>query len=223
VLYALGDPLSFLLLLVSFVVAVTILGWVSALVASRAGERTVAAERRTSPDPRRHLDPFGVVAAAIAGVGYAKPVPSPDRRRTGARVAMLLSGPLVTMAIGFGSLVAFRLAGGLTRGSGLTIALQYGASGDLVLRALLLFGLSCVFVAALSLVPIPPLPGGQLLFGLVPRTPGWQKAEHQLAERGIGVAVLLALLIIPLGGPQALLPVLLDTLVSPLVGLVTGG
>ena len=221
-LYALGDPLSLLLLLVSFVVAVTALGWVSALVASRTGERT-AAEGRTSPDPRRHLDPFGVVAAAIAGVGWAKPVHAPDRRRTGARIATLLSGPLVTMVLGVGSLVAFRLAGGRTSGTGLTLVLQYGASGDLLLRALLLFGLSCVFVAALSLVPIPPLPGGQLLFGLAPQTPGWQKAEHQLAERGIGVAVLLALLIIPLGGPQALLPVLLDTLVSPLVGPVTGG
>ncbi len=222
-LYALGDPLSLLLLLLSFVIAVTVLGWVSALVASRAGERTAAAERRTSPDPRRHLDPFGLVAAAIAGVGWGKPVPAPDRSRRAARTITLLSGPLLTLALGLSVLVAFRLAGGRGPQSGLTLALQYGASGDLLLRALMLFGLSCVFVAALSLVPIPPLPGGQLLFGLAPRTLGWQKAEHQLAERGIGIAVLLALLLIPLGGPQALLPVLLDTLVSPLVALVTGG
>ena len=79
------------------------------------------------------------------------------------------------------------------------------------------------FVAALSLVPLPPLDGGRLLFALAPRTPGWQKAEYQLDERNIGVAVLLALLLIPLGGPQALLPVLLDTVVGPLVDLVTGG
>ena len=42
-------------------------------------------------------------------------------------------------------------------------------------------------------------------------------------ERNIGVAILLALLLIPLGGPQALLPTLLDTVVGPLVALVTGG
>ena len=39
----------------------------------------------------------------------------------------------------------------------------------------------------------------------------------------LGIAVLLALLLIPLGGPQALLPVLLDTVVGPLADLVTGG
>ena len=76
---------------------------------------------------------------------------------------------------------------------------------------------------ALSLVPLPPLDGGRLLFALAPRSPGWQKAEYQLDERNIGIAVLLALLLIPLGGPQALLPVLLDTLAGPLLDRVTGG
>ena len=40
---------------------------------------------------------------------------------------------------------------------------------------------------------------------------------------GLALAVLLALMLIPLGGPQALLPTLLDTVVGPLVALVTGG
>jgi hypothetical protein len=61
------------------------------------------------------------------------------------------------------------------------------------------------------------------MFALAPRTSGWQKAEYQLDERNIGVAVLLALLLIPLGGPQALLPVLLDTVAGPIVDRVTGG
>jgi membrane-associated protease RseP (regulator of RpoE activity) len=86
-----------------------------------------------------------------------------------------------------------------------------------------MLGLMHVYVGALSLVPLPPLDGGRLLFALAPRSPGWQKAEHQLDERGIGIAVLLALLLIPLGGPQALLPVLLDTIVGPLADLATGG
>ena len=85
-----------------------------------------------------------------------------------------------------------------------------------------MLGLMNVYVGALSLVPLPPLDGGRLLFALGPRTAGWQKAEYQLDERNIGVAVLLALLLIPLGGPQALLPTLLDTLAGPLVRLVTG-
>ncbi len=219
--YALGDPLSFVVLVLSFLVAATVHGWVQALVAARTGDRRPAADGRTRLDPRRHVDPFGAVAAAIAGVGWAKPVEPPDRRRRGALVAVLLSGAVANLVVGFASLVAFRLAGGGVGGTTVEM-LQRGISGDPLLRSLLLFGLMNAFVGLLSLVPLPPLDGGRLLFALAPRTSGWQKAEYQLDERNIGIAVLLALLLIPLGGPQALLPVLLDTVLAPLVDLVAG-
>ncbi len=167
------------------------------------------------------------MAAAIAGVGWARPVEPPDRRRRGALVAVLLSGAVANLVVGFAVLVAFRLAGGSVTGT-TVLLLQRGVGeglfggGELLLRVLLMLGLMNVFVGALSLVPLPPLDGGRLLFALAPRTPGWQKAEYQLDERNIGIAVLLALLLIPLGGPQALLPVLLDTVVGPLADLVTG-
>ena len=225
-LYALGDPVSFVVLVLSFLVAATLHGWVQALVATRTGDRRPAMEGRTRPDPRRHVDPFGAVAAAIAGVGWARPVEPPDRRRRGALVAVLLSGAVANVVVGFALLVGVRvLTGGVT---GMTVQLlQYGVGqglggGDLLARVLLMLGLMNVYVGALSLVPLPPLDGGRLLFALAPRTTGWQKAEYQLDERNIGVAVLLALLLIPLGGPQALLPVLLDTVVGPLADLVTG-
>ena len=223
-LYALGDPVSLVILLVSFVVAVTLHGWVQSVVARRHGDRQVVAERRTAPDPRRHLDPFGAVAAAIAGIGWAKPVDPPDRRRRGALVQVLLAGAVVNIAVGLGALVAVGAVSGIAGVVGPSLLLQSGVGGGgLGTRALLLFGLANLMTGLLSLVPIPPLDGGRLLFGLAPRTPGWQKAEYQLDERNIGIAVLLALLLIPLGGPQALLPTILDTLAGPLVRLVTGG
>lgn len=222
-LRALGDPVSLLVLVVSFVLAVTVHGWVQSLVASRTGDRRPQMEGRTSPDPRRHVDPFGAVGAAIAGIGWAKPLDPPDGRRSkGALVAVLLSGAIANLVLGFAALAAFRLVGGRVLGAS-TLQLQFGVSGDLLPKALLLFGLMNVFVGLLSLVPLPPLDGGRLLFALAPRTPGWQKAQYQLDERNIGIAVLLALLLIPLGGPQALLPLVLDTLAGPLVDLVTGG
>ena len=222
-LYALGDPVSLVILLLSFVFAVTLHGWVQSVVARRHGNRTVVAERRTAPDPRRHLDPFGAVAAAIAGIGWAKPVDAPDRRNRGALVQVLLVGAVVNLAVGLGALVALGAVSGVAGLVGPSLLLQSGIGGDLGARALLLFGLANLMTGLLSLVPIPPLDGGRLLFGLAPRTPGWQKAEYQLDERNIGIAVLLALLLIPLGGPQALLPTILDTLAGPLVRLVTGG
>jgi Zn-dependent protease len=223
VLYALGDPLSLVLLLLSFLAAVTLHGWVQSLVARRRGDRTVVGERRTAPDPRRHLDPFGAVAAAIAGYGWAKPVEPPDRRNRGGRVTVLLSGALANLAVGLAGLAGFGVVYGSLGSGSVSSVLQYGAGVDLVPRTLLLLSLANLMTGLLSLVPIPPLDGGRLLFGLAPRTPGWQKAEYQLDERNIGIAVLLALLLIPLGGPQALLPTLLDTVAGPLVRLVTGG
>jgi Zn-dependent protease len=223
VLYALGDPLSFVLLVLSFVVAVTLHGWVQSALAARAGDRQVVQSGRTRPDPRHHVDPFGAIAAAIAGIGWAKPVeldgPAPQRTV----VTVLLSGAVVNLVVGAVALAGFRLLGGGVPGAS-TLQLQRGLPlEDLVLRALLLFGLMNVFVGALSLVPLPPLDGGRLLFALAPRTAGWQKARYHLIEQNIGVAVVLALLLIPLGGPQALLPTLLDTLLGPLLDLVTDG
>jgi Zn-dependent protease len=227
VLYALRDPLSFVVLLVSFLVAVTLHGWVQAVVAARVGLRAPAAEGRTAPDPRRHLDPFGAIAAAISGIGWAKPVAAPDRRRRGPLLAVLLSGPAVNVLLGLAVLavvpVVAAATGSLFGFVDPTRLLQTGIGGDLLPRVLLLFGLSNLMVGLLSLVPIPPLDGGRLLFALGPRSVGWQKAEYHLDERNIGVAVLLVLLLIPLGGPQALLPAVLDTVAGPLVRLITGG
>ena len=225
-LQALGDPVSLLLLLIGFLLAVVVQGMTTAVLATRLGDARPRAEGRLTPDPRRHVDPFGAVAGLIAGTGWAKPFDVPDRRRRGALVTVLLTGPVLNIALGLGLLVGFRVASGTSGalpGRGYVTLLQFGVGGPLSLRALLLIGLSLLFFGALSLVPLPPLPGGFLLFGLGPRSPGWQKAEYQLVERNIGVAVLLALLLIPLGGPQALLPTLLDTAVGPLVAVVTGG
>ena len=167
-LYALGDPLSLLVLLASFVLAVTLHGWVQSTV------------------------------------------------------AVLLSGSVANLVVGLAALVGFRLAGGLATGAS-SSQLQYGVSGDLLPKVLLLLGLMNVFVGLLSLVPLPPLDGGRLLFLLAPRTTGWQKAYYQLEERNIGVAVVLALLLIPLAGSRPLVLFVLDTIARPLLDLVTGG
>ena len=220
-LRALGDPVSFLLLVVSFLVAVTAHGWVQSVVADRNANRQPRAEGRLVPDPRRHVDPFGAIAGLIAGIGWARPIELPPRTRRGALLAVSLSGPLVNLLLGIGALVVVRVLAGPAPAS--ATVLQLGIGGDLAARAALLFGLMNLYVGVLSLVPLPPLDGGRLLFGLGPRSAGWQKAEYYLVEQNIGLVALLVLLLLPLGGPQALLPTVLDTLVAPIVRLVTGG
>lgn len=221
-LYALGSPLSFLVLVVSFVVAVTVHGWVQARAAHRAGEREPSQQQRLAPDPRRHVDPFGAIAAAVSGTGWSRQVELTGRRGVAGTAAVLLAGAVANAVLGVGSLLALRAAGGFTEQVSM-LDLQYGREGDLLLVALYLFGLSNLAVALLSLVPIPPLPGGQLLLAVAPRTRGWQQARYRLVEQNIGTAVLLALLLLPLGGPRPLLPTLLGTVLGPALRPVTGG
>lgn len=221
-LYALASPLSLLLLLGSFLVAVTLYGTVGALVADRTGQRQVRAEGRRAPDPRRHLDPFGAVAALLAGFGWGKRLPAPDRQRRGALLAVVSVPSAVLVAVGLALLVAFAAVSGLPPPAASSL-LQDGAPPLAALDELLLLaGLMHLYVGVLALVPLPPLPGAQLLFALAPRTRGWQQAEYQLDERNIGTVVVLLLMVLPLAGRQPLLPYLLDVVLDPVVQLVAG-
>lgn len=217
-LYALGDPVSFVLLVVLFVTWATLAGWLTALAVARTGLREAG---RGRPDPRRQVDPFGTVGAAVAGFGWARPVEVPEHRRGNRMAFALLTGPLVVLALGLAILAGFGSAYGAVPGE--AQLLQQGAGAvPLDQEAWALAGLMGTYVGALSLVPLPPLPGGLALFAIAPRSSGWQKARYQLVERNLGVAALLVLLLLPLGGPQALLPTLLDTVLDPLVRAVSG-
>ncbi|MDP9100749.1 MAG: hypothetical protein M3N21_01160 [Actinomycetota bacterium] len=221
-LWAVGDLRSFLLLLVGFVLAIVVRGVVQATVAARNGDRGPANEGCLRPDPRRHLDPFGAIAAALAGVGWGRALGRVDRRRTSAAVLLTVLPGVVVLAAGLLLLRGFRASTGLSLGGGTTILLRQGAPFALPDRALLLVGVVFVFVGLLSLVPLHPLDGSRLLFTLAPRTAGWQKAEYYLVEQNYGIGVLLVLLV-PLGGGRSLMLTLLDAVGTPLVRLATGG
>ena len=247
-----AHPPALLVLLGSFLVGITLHGVVQGgvlrIVSGRGSGggrlRAVGSERPEQfrkADPRVHIDPFGIVAAGISGLGWGKPVPLPSTgargRRTGAVVAVALSGPIANVALGVGLLLAWRAlkgpvggpAGGqlplLTHLGGAAYYLQHGLSlsGTPFATGLYLAGCSQVYLGALSLVPLPPLDGGRLLFALAPRQHTWQQAEFQLVERNIGMVILLVALLIPLGGSVSLLPRLLDLVLTPLITAVSGG
>ena len=132
----------------------------------------------------------------------------------------------MNLVLGVALLLTYRFGygrGAWTGGAATTLQHGFPNGVELAPTALLVCGASQLYLGVLSLVPLPPLDGGRLLFAVCPQTLGWQKVQYQLVERNIGVAVLLALLIVPLGGPVPLLPQLLDSILAPVLTALTGG
>lgn len=227
-LFALSQPFSLVVLLLSFLVGVVLHGAVQALFAARFGDTGPRTAGRLSLDPRRHLDPFGTIGAALAGLGYARPVEVEVRayRSRGRFLLTVLSGSLVNLAIGVGALALYAAAGGssevFTFDALLSTLVREGFPETSLQVALLLVGLSQLGLGLLSLVPLPPLDGGRLLFTLGPAGDGWRKARHYLEEQNIGTAVVLALLLLPLAGTRPLLLFVVDSVASPLLRLAFG-
>jgi Zn-dependent protease len=82
------------------------------------------------------------------------------------------------------------------------------------------FAMMNLACALLALLPIPPLEMGVVLWSRLPRTPGPRRVAFHLLEESWGVAVVLVLLLLPLGGQLPLLLVLIDALADPLLGLL---
>lgn len=216
-LRALGSPLAFLGLLVGFLLAVVIQAYVQAAAARALGDRP--AFRRLG-GVRRVIDPFGAVAAALAGPGWGVTPDIPLRSR-GRLALALLSGPVAVAGAGLLALLAFVLVGGPAEalpGSGPGTMLG-GVEGDAAPVFFLALGLELLGMAALALVPLPPLPGWRLLELASTGSVGWQRAREYLVEKNLGVLALLILLILPLGSSTPLLLGIVDTAVGSLLDL----
>ncbi len=223
-LYALGNPPALLVLVLSFVAAILTQGVVQAFVAARLGERGPAQEGRLRPDPRRHLDAFGAIAAALAGIGWGRPIPLGSRVGRARLAAIQLTGPLALVVGGVALLVAAGAADPAYRlGAGQFSAALHGAFGfaSPLPAALVTAGAVVLGVGLLGLIPIPPLPGGAVLFAYAPRGGGWGRARYYLQEQHWGVGVLLLLLLLPLAGREPLLLFVVDAVASLLLGVVS--
>lgn len=213
-LRALGHPLSFLALLVGFLLAVVLSRAAQLLALRVAGQRT---DLKDASDVRRALDPYGAVAGLLAGPGWGSvAIPTGIRPPLG-RVLALLAGPVVVGAVGLGVLSLYDRTDLLPLLG--PSAVLNGVSGSAAQVIVLCVGLQMLGMAVLALVPLPPLPGWAVLDRLAPRSPNWDKARFWLVERSIGVVVLLVLLLFPLGGG---VPLLLSV-VDGLSGLLLGG
>ena len=165
-------------------------------VANLFGDPTAKNQGRVTLNPIAHIDPFGTIILPIllffmAGFifGYAKPVPVDPRNFKNPRRDMIwvaLAGPGANILLAFMGAMLIPFA----------LNLPDAAATFLVqnLNNLMIF--NCL-LAVFNLLPVPPLDGGKVAVGLLPRRMAIKYA--QLERYGIFI-VIGVIMILPMAG-----------------------
>jgi Zn-dependent protease len=202
VLFALVHPVAFVALVASFLLGIVVRAVAIRFTAKRLG----LADREDSVVPRlrEDIDPFGAVAAAIAGMGWGKMLSVddiPQFRGRGRAATVFLAGPLSCLVLAQVFFVAYVLAypfGFLAEPS----LVLHGVDGAVGQQILLSFAVGLLSFGILELIPIPPLDGFGVLWYAM-RRPGksmqWMRLWFE--HKNVGVVILLVISLFPLGSP----------------------
>jgi len=185
--------ISFILGISYLIIAITIHEFAHAFAADRLGDPTARAAGRLTLNPFAHIDPVGTVALPLAllllsggsfAYGWGKPTPfDPYNLENPRRDAGIISvaGPLSNIALAIVISIAIRF-------------LPYTFSIFLIPLILTNIG-----IAIFNLIPVGPLDGQKILFGLLPRDLAY---EFQSVMSRYGTLILI-MMIFPFFGGEA--------------------
>ncbi len=161
-----------------------------AWAADRLGDYTARYLGRVSLNPIQHIDPIGTIVFPLLQfftrlplIGWAKPVPvNPAHLRNPRRDQALISlaGPVSNLLAGISAFVLLAiikhlspLANGLLINMVITRSIPHHASAVAPLVGILYFVLIInLALAVFNLIPIPPLDGHWMLYGVLPYNAG---------------------------------------------------
>ncbi len=180
---------SLLLMAPPILLALTFHEYAHAYVAHRYGDDTAQKSGRLTLNPLRHLDPLGTIMIFLVQFGWAKPVPvNPYNLRNPKKDMLWISaaGPLSNMLLALISGLLFRLFS-----DSAMMAERNSLTGLLVIMVFLSLKINLA-LAIFNILPIAPLDGSKILYGLLP--PGFGKMIF--AFERYGPYILLGLIIL---------------------------
>ena len=165
-----SDPLAFALVAIPLLFSVIIHEVAHGWVAYRMGDPTAKWSGRLTLNPLSHLDPIGTLMLFLAGFGWAKPVPVNFNNLTDKRKGLLFvssAGVLANILLAFFALLFVRLFS--SSSSGIAFILVY--------KVCTYVAYINITLAALNLIPIPPLDGSKILLGIT-----WKRTPYFLTR-----------------------------------------
>jgi Zn-dependent protease len=154
-----------LLIAPPILLALTFHEYAHAYVANKFGDDTAKQSGRLTMNPLSHLDPLGTIMIFIVHFGWAKPVPvNPYRLRNPKKDMLWISaaGPLANMLLALLSGMALRFIFTFAQAPD-----RHSITGLFIFMVIMSLQINLA-LAIFNILPIAPLDGSKILFGLLP-------------------------------------------------------